>query len=166
MSLDPEQKMNVALFRFSLIAPLLNNQVEDTNAYLEMVSSKQHDVPHYGRREYSAKTIRLWLLHYRQGGLDSLIPPTRKDKGVPRSIAPALGEKLLEMRRERSDLSVQLFYDELVRHGVLLRHETSYYSVYRFLKRHNLHKAPPETKAIQKDRKKFAFDQVQPSLAG
>jgi len=160
MALDSEQKMNVALFRFSLIAPLLNNQVEDPNAYLEMVSSKPHDVPHYGRREYSAKTIRLWLSHYRQGGLDSLMPPTRKDKGVPRSIAPALGEKLLELRGERPDLSVQLFYDELVRQGVLLRHETSYYSVYRFLKRYSLHKAPPETKATQKDRKKFAFDQV------
>jgi putative transposase len=160
MALKPEQKMDVALFRFSLIAPLLNNQADDPNAYLEMVSSKPHDVPHYGRREYSAKTIRLWLSSYRQGGLDNLLPAVRKDKGIPRSISPALGEKLLELRRERPEFSVQLFYDEMVRQGILLSCETSYYSVYRFLKKHGLHKLPPETKANHKDRKKFAYDQV------
>lgn len=160
MALKPEQKMDVALFRFSLIAPLLNNQAEDPNAYLEMVSSKPHDVPHYGRREYSAKTIRLWLSSYRQGGLDNLLPAVRKDNGIPRSISPALGEKLLELRRDRPEFSVQLFYDEMVRQGILLSCETSYYSVYRFLKKHGLHKLPPETKANHKDRKKFAYDQV------
>ncbi len=160
MALKPEQKMDVALFRFSLIAPLLNNQVEDPHAYLEMISSKVHDVPHYGRREYCAKTILTWLSYFRQGGLDSLLPAVRKDKGIPRSIAPALGDKLLELRREHPEFSVQLFYDEMVRRGVLLASETSYYSVYRFLKKHGLHKVPPETKSAQKDRKKFAHDQV------
>jgi transposase InsO family protein len=160
MALKPEQKMEVALFRFSLIAPLLNNQIEDAHAYLEMISSKPHDVPHYGRREYSAKTIRTWLSSYRQGGLDSLLPAVRKDKGIPRSIAPALGEKLLELRRDHPEYSVQLFYDQMVRQGILLGCETSYYSVYRFLKKHGLHKMYPETKSSQKDRKKFAYDQV------
>jgi putative transposase len=51
MALSAGQKMDVALFRFSLIAPLLNNQVEDSKAYLEMISSQVHDVPHYGPRE-------------------------------------------------------------------------------------------------------------------
>lgn len=48
----------------------------------------------------------------------------------------------------------------MVRQGTLLSCETSYYSVYRFLKKHGLHKLPPETKSAQKDRKKFAYDQV------
>lgn len=160
MALSKEQKMDVALFRFSLIAPMLNNQVEDPGAYLEMVSSRPHDVPHYGRREYSAKTIRTWLSSYRQGGLDSLLPSVRKDKGIQRSIAPALGEQILELRKEHSDFSVRLFYDELIRKGVLLQCETSYHSVYRLLKKHCLHKVSPEAKAAQKDRKKFAYDQV------
>jgi len=45
MALSKEQKMEVALFRFDLIAPLLNNQVKDPKAYLEMVASQVHDVP-------------------------------------------------------------------------------------------------------------------------
>lgn len=160
MALTKEQKMDVALFRFSLIAPLLNNQVDEPNTYLEMVSSKVHEVPYYGRKEYSAKTIRSWLNAYRQGGLDSLLPAIRKDKGVPRSITKALGEKIIEMRKEHPEFSVQLFYDEMARQGVLLRRETSYHSVYRFLKKHGLHRASFETKTAQKDRKKFAYDQV------
>mgnify|MGYP000926508583 CR=1 FL=1 len=155
MALTKEQKMDVALFRFSLIAPLLNNQVDEPNTYLEMISSKVHEVPHYGRREYSAKTIRCWLNSYRQEGLDSLLPAVRKDKGVPRSIAPALGERIIDMRKEHPEFSVQLFYDQMVRQGIFLGCETSYYSVYRFLKKHGLHKLPPETKSAQKDRRIF-----------
>ena len=87
--------MDVALFRFSLIAPLLNNQVEDSKAYLESdFFPSGHDVPHYGPREYPAKTIRSWLSSYRQGGLIGLLPANRKDKGISRTISPALGEKL------------------------------------------------------------------------
>ena len=160
MALSAGQKMDVALFRFSLIAPLLNNQVEDSKAYLEMISSQVHDVPHYGPREYSAKTIRSWLSSYRQGGLDSLLPANRKDKGISRTISPALGEKLLGLLRDNPEFSVQHYYDQMVCQGILLSCETSYYSVYRFLKKHGLHRVPPEVKAAQKDRKKFAHDQV------
>jgi hypothetical protein len=60
LALTEEQKMEVALFRFGLIAPLLNNQVDDSKAYLEKISSQVHDVPYYGRREYSERTIRRW----------------------------------------------------------------------------------------------------------
>jgi len=51
-NLTEEQEMEVALFRFGLIAPLLNNQVEDSMAYLEMLASQVHAVTYYGRREF------------------------------------------------------------------------------------------------------------------
>jgi len=51
-NLTEEQEMEVALFRFGLIAPLLNNQVEDSMAYLEMLASQVHAVMYYGRREF------------------------------------------------------------------------------------------------------------------
>jgi len=51
-NLTEEQEMEVALFRFGLIAPLLNNQVEDSMAYLEMLASQVHAVMYYVRREF------------------------------------------------------------------------------------------------------------------
>ncbi len=160
MALNAEQKMDVALFRFGLIAPLINNQIENPRSYLESICSRIHDVPHYGRREYSERTLLTWVSAYRQGGLDRLMPSERKDKGLSRTINTPLGEKLIELRQEYAGLSVQLFYDQMLKDGVVMRHEASYHSVYRFLKRHGLHKPAPESKAALKDRKKFAHDQV------
>lgn len=75
--------MEVALFRFGLIAPILNKQVDDTNAYLEIVASQVHEVPYYGKKDYNAKTIRIWYYNYRKGGLDALKPKCRNDKEIP-----------------------------------------------------------------------------------
>lgn len=159
MSLNEEQKMDVALFRFSLLAPILNNQVDDVNAYLEKVASTVYDVPHYGRRQYSARTVRRWLWAYRRDGLDALKPQRRKDSGSFRSIPQALQDKILDARRDSPLASVTLFYEELLRSGILLRADASYYSVYRLLRKHGLVRVPDQAGPI-KERKKFAFDQV------
>lgn len=157
--LTEETKMEVALFRFGLIAPILNNQAQDVTAYLETVSSQVHDVPHYGKREYSAKTIRCWLNQYRHGGLDALKPQKRKDKGTSRAISATLGEKIISWRREYPSLSVMLLYEQMIREGILLRSEVSYHTVYRFLKNRGLEK-PLIDQVPVKDRKKFAYEQV------
>jgi len=154
-----EAKMEIALFRFGLIAPILNHQVLDVTAYLETVSSRIHDVPYYGKREYSAKTIRCWLNQYRHEGLDALKPQKRKDKGTSRVISETLGEKIIAYRREYPSISVMLLYDQMIREGILLRSEVSYHSVYRYLKNRGLEK-PLVDQVTAKDRKRFAYDQV------
>lgn len=159
MALTEEIKMEVALFRFGLIAPILNNQVDDINTYLETVSSGIHDVPHYGKREYSSKTIRCWLNQYRHGGLDALKPQRRKDKGSSRSIPAALGEKIIAYRKEHPGFSVMLLYEQMVKEGIFFKSDVSYYTVYRYLKYRGLEK-PSINNIPIKDRRKFAFDQV------
>lgn len=160
MALTEEQKMEVALFRFGLIAPLLNNQVDDSKAYLEKISSQVHDVPYYGRREYSERTIRRWLWDYRRDNLDGLKPKSRKDKGCSRVISEELGKKIIEFRQENPAFSVMLLYEKMVKEGLILRFEVSYYSVYRYLKQRNLARPLVEDTVSIKDRKPFAYDEV------
>ena len=45
-----KDKELIALFRYGLIAPLLTDTVSSHTAYLDEVSAKIHDVPHYGLR--------------------------------------------------------------------------------------------------------------------
>jgi putative transposase len=160
LALTKEQKMEVALFRFGLIAPLLNNQVDDAKAYLEKICSQVHDVPYYGRREYSERTIRRWLWDYRRDNLDGLKPKSRKDKGSSRVISEELGKKIIEFRQENPAFSVMLLYEKMVKEGLILRYEVSYYSVYRYLKQRNLASPLVEDKVSIKDRKPFAYDEV------
>lgn len=159
MAITEAMKMEVALFRFGLVAPIINNQVDDVNAYLETVSSRIHDVPHYGKKEYTSKTIRVWLNEYRHGGLDALKPQKRKDQGSSRAICAALGEKIIAYRNEHPGFSVMLLYDQMAKEGILLRSDVSYHTVYRFLKYRGLEK-PLLDQVTVKDRKKFAFEQV------
>jgi transposase InsO family protein len=159
MAITEEMKIEVALFRFGLIAPIINNQVDDVNAYLETVSSRVHDVPHYGKKEYTSKTIRIWLNEYRHGGLDALKPQKRKDRGSSRVISNTLGEKIIAYRNEHPAFSVMLLYEQMAKEGMLLRSDVSYHTVYRFLKYRGLEK-PSLDQVTVKDRKKFAFEQV------
>lgn len=160
MALNEEQKLEIALFRFGLIAPLLNNQVDDPKAYLEKITSQIHDVPYYGKREYCERTIRRWLWDYRRDNLDGLKPQNRKDKGTSRVISDELGKKIINYRHDNPGLSVMLFYDQMAREGLILRSEVSYHSVYRFLKARNLVKPLVEESAQPKDRKRFAYNEV------
>jgi transposase InsO family protein len=159
MALTDDQKMDVALFRFGLIAPLLNNQVDDPKGYLEMLSNQVFDVPHLGRRDYSAKTFRCWVWNYRRDNIEGLKPQNRRDRGFSRVISAGLGAKIIAFRQENPTLSVKLLYDQMIREGILLRSEVSYHSVYRFLKERKLSK-PLAGVAPVKDRKPFAFDEV------
>lgn len=160
MAMTKDQQLEVALFRFGLIAPLLNHQVDDPKAYLESVASQVHDVPYYGRKEYRPKTIQGWLNSYRKHNLDGLKPQARRDKGSSRVITDELGKAVIAFRQQHPGLSVVLLYDLMVKQGVLLRSEVSYYSVYRFLKYRRLAKPQLEESPPVKDRKRFAYEEV------
>src|SRR6056297_646528 len=108
---DREQ---IALFRFSLISPILNGQVEKQSKYLAKVAAKKHNVPYYGVREYSPKTIEEWVRNYRKKGFNGLKPKSRNDKGKSRKLTPELKEILLKARKEHPDRSVSLLYDQLI----------------------------------------------------
>lgn len=66
--------------RFSLISPILNGQVNNRKDYYAQISSKPVEMPHYGIRKYSPKTIESWYCDYMRGGLDALKPGYRKDR--------------------------------------------------------------------------------------
>lgn len=53
-----------------------------------------------------------------------------------------------------------LLYEQLLKDGILLRSEVSYHSVYRFLANRGLAKPLIDQPVVVKDRKKFAYDEV------
>lgn len=95
MSLTKEEKMNVAMFRYGLIAPVLQHTVNDPGAYLEDLVGKLHEVPHYGQRQYSKKTLQRWIAAYRRENLDGLLPQVHQDKAVPRAISADMADEIV-----------------------------------------------------------------------
>jgi putative transposase len=147
----------IALFRFSLISPILNGQVVNQKEYLAEVTAKVHDVPYYGPKEYVPKTVQGWLRDYHRGGFEALKPKKRSDRGKSRKIYPELKANLLKLRRENMNVSVSLFYDQLIAKKIILPSDISYSTVYRMFKREDLLYNSPRKEG---DRRRFAHDTV------
>jgi len=154
---DEKVRESIALFRYGLIAPILNGQVSCQKTYLEEVAGKKHQVPYYGEKEFTPKTISCWLLDYRRAGFAGLNPKGRADKGQCRKLNAQQEERLLSLRQQHRDMPVSVFYDQLVGQGEILPKEVSYATVYRFLRKHELIAKGAPTK---QERKRFAYDKV------
>lgn len=123
----------IALKRFSFIAPVLNGQIDTQLRYFEELCSNPIELPHYGIKTYSPKTLAKWLSDYRHGGLDALKPGYRSDRGQSRKISPELIEKIVEKKRELPRANNRIVYEELVKDGVILPNLLSQSTYYRFL---------------------------------
>lgn len=96
--LDDNTRNAIALKRFSLISPVLNGQVPNNKAYYCEVTEKPIEMPYYGAKKYSPKTLEAWYCDYMYGRLEALKPRPRGDKGGSRRINDELGEKIIEKK--------------------------------------------------------------------
>jgi len=151
--------MDVAMFRYGLIAPILQNTVDDPAAYLADISAKTHDVPHYGQRSYSKKTIQRWIVAYKRDNLDALKPRVREDKNISRVISPETSEEILRYRQAHPNWSVKLLYEQMLKEDLIAPGEFSYHTFYRFLRGRSLAKSQEDSMG-GRERRKFAFDEV------
>lgn len=155
--MEEKDRENIALFRYGLIAPILNGQVSCQKEYLAEVTGKIHQVPYYGPREFTPKTLSWWLLAYRREGFEGLKPKRRSDRGQSRKLTLEQEEHLLLLRKQRRDLPASVFYDQLVDKGEILPKEVSYATIYRLLKKHGL---IGKEAAKYTERKRFSYDTV------
>jgi putative transposase len=56
--MDEKKREEIALRRFALISPVVNGFEQNAAAYFRSVCEQPIDMPHYGTREYSPKTLR------------------------------------------------------------------------------------------------------------
>ncbi|MGI6436241.1 MAG: helix-turn-helix domain-containing protein [Syntrophomonadaceae bacterium] len=157
--LDNEKREQIALKRFSLISPVLNGQVTNQKEYFIEVTGKAINMPHYGMRMYSPKTIAGWLNGYRRGGIDALKPGCRSDRGKSRKINDELVEIIREKRLQEPRINSSMLYDSLVKDGMILPQDISIATFYRFLA------ANPDLTAVkepgeEKEMKRFAHQYI------
>ena len=109
--MDEKLKEKIALFRFSLIAPILNNTFTEptVKAYLETICAKVYDVPYFGKREYAPSTIKGWYLAYRKYGIEGLYPSQRSDKGKSRSLSQTVKQFITDAKTLRPKRSACTF---------------------------------------------------------
>jgi putative transposase len=156
--MDEEQKKQVAVFRFGVIADFVTGGELDRGQQTRLLAAKcarKWNIP-FSRRTYVARrTIRQWIARYRDGGsrLEALYPKDRTDSGRPRSIDEETAAALVLVRHEMPTATVAAVIEvmkrrRLVSPGVRLAPT----SVWRFFTRHGL---MPSSTAPAVDRRKF-----------
>ncbi len=157
---DKQHHEAVALFRYGLIAELLDIGRQGLYKKLREKAARDYDIPGSTRRRVAPETLRGWLRDYRRGGFDALLPKPRRDNGLTRAIPREVADLLLETKDKNRALSVPLLIAEVRRTGavpteLILAPAT----VHRLLAQQGLNRPQP-TDNSTKDRRHFAFEKA------
>ena len=156
---DKEIK-DLALFRFSLIAPVVNDTyaAASKSQYFRDVASKSYTLPNGVTANFSAGTIKKWYLDYKNGSFDDLIPKTRSDSGRPRVISNDAITKIKDLKEMFPYITGTLIYRKLVEEAYIKSSQTSLASILRYIRDNNLKRSqvePVERRAFEME---FAND--------
>lgn len=150
-----QKKTDIALLRYALIAPVLQENVGVAAEYFREVSAKHYEVPHLGKKRFKAATLKLWLKQYRKDGFDALKPKTRQDKGDSRKITGELAGIIAETVKQYPVSSCAAIYRLLISEGHIVMGAVAEGTVRDYIKVNGLkHQSPHEP------RKKFEHEHV------
>jgi transposase InsO family protein len=143
--MSDEKYEEIALFRYGLIAQVLNDQDVRQTKYFKKQSKKEHDVPYYGKKRYKANTFKDWLRRYRKGGFDALKPNTRSDKAKSRKIKESAERVIKERIAEFPFLSASALYRLLVAEGQIMKTDFNEGTLRKYIKDNKLrdHRGDP-----------------------
>jgi putative transposase len=152
---EKKRRTDIALFKYALIAPVLQQQVSVQIEYFREVASKEHEVPHIGRRRFKADTLKKWLKQYRQKGFDAFLPKQREDKGSSRKIDEVIGDVIRKYVCKYSGLSSSAVYRLLIAEGEVQPGQFNEGTLRKYIQSNGL-----KTTVTPEPRKKFEHDCV------
>ena len=153
--MDEKLRREIALFRFSLIAPILNNTYPNKTVkdYLEEICAKVYDSPLGLKKEYAPSTIKEWLRLYKTKGIDGLYPKNRSDKGESRKLKAEVKELVISLKKANPERTAKSIYQEIIITTKVKPFELSLSTVQRYIKNLDL-----STDSNIKDRRAFEFE--------
>jgi len=135
----PGQPTDHALWRFSIISPLLHRGEDSPPLYkeIEAIAQKTYYTPEGREKNISADTVRYWLGRYKNLGLEGLRNKVRKDHSST-SVPDLIQERLQSIRLEHPLFTIKRLLQQLQKDAVWDGRKPSRSSLYRFAKTHHL----------------------------
>ncbi|AOZ77269.1 integrase [Clostridium pasteurianum DSM 525 = ATCC 6013] len=151
-----EFNQKIALFRYSLIAPIITNTFTQTSVkdYLAEIAAKSYTLPNGKKKEYSPATIKGWLVQYRKYGIDGLYPKSRADKGTSRKISNETKEFIINSKLNSPKKTAKYIYHEVIAKGFESETSISLSTVTRFINKAKI----GSKKLVPDDRRAFEFE--------
>lgn len=145
--------LELAHFRFGLIAPVIQNTFPDVsaNAYYRRVTEEPISLPDGRIFKYNPGTLQKWVNYYRQFGMDGLIQKPRVDKGTSRKLNDVAIEEIFRLREAYPKINATMIHTMLLK-DAFIAPDVSVRAVQRFIKENDLKSA---RNINIKDRKAF-----------
>lgn len=153
--MDEKTRQDIALFKYSLIAPLVTKTYTQNSAkdYLEEITARVHDSPR-GPREYAPATLKGWLRLYHKHGIDGLYPKVRSDKGKLRKLPDEVKDFIIAAKKDNPKRTAKSIYQELLAKGYVHFKDISLSTIQRFISKANISRKKLESL----DMKAFEFE--------
>ena len=134
-------KNNIALFKYAIIAPLINETIEypSKEAFYRAAAEKKYKLPNGQEVIVTAGTIKRWYLDYKKNGYESLKPKSRTDEGFSRKIPIDCINNILEIKEKYPHITGKAIYKKMIEEGYIDKSKVSVASLYRFLNNNKLH---------------------------
>ena len=131
-----ETQRDVALFKFSLIAPVVAGTFTQATKmdYYRETCEKEHRLPDGRTVKLSPLTLKKWYWLYTDGGLEALVPKARSDQGMPRVLSKDVCGQIQAYKKHFPHITGKKIYELLIKDGYLKKEDASLDSVYRYLK--------------------------------
>ena len=135
MTLD--QKQAIALFRYSIIAPLETGAYDpgkSKNDFFRDAASKTYIDPEGKPRKISFHTIKKWHRYYKSDGFEGLMPKSRSDEGESRALDQDHKEQIRYLLDKYPRITAAETYRKLLSNGSIDIGEVSLSTVERFVR--------------------------------
>lgn len=134
--MDQEKQQDIALMRYSAIAPLITGLKEDytsMEAFFRDASAKGVTSPDGTIKHYSPSAIKHWYQYYKQDGFKGLLPSGRSDCGKPRKLDGELQEQIRYLKSNYPRMSAAAIFRQLQDNGSIKSGDVSESTVNRYI---------------------------------
>lgn len=114
---DDEGAIQLALFRYGVIAPIADREFPapgEVAATAREIATREHYLPGRGPIRLSERTVYAWLAAWRTGGIEALRPIRRKDRGRSRVLGDDVLARAIRLRKEVPKRRTKTILDILV----------------------------------------------------
>jgi putative transposase len=148
----------IALFRFSIISPVIHNSQDNQASYFKDMADNQYTLPDGSSRKFYWRTFKSWLRLYREKGFDGLKPKNRTDTGVSRVVSGEL-ENIIRVKLDMfPSISAAMLYRILTEEGSISSGSPSEGTLRLYIKTMGLRPKPDQPDPRKKFEKPFVND--------
>jgi transposase InsO family protein len=121
---EDEAAIEMALFRYGIIAPILELDPASQQTVGELVdeiTARPYHLHSRGRVSVRPRTVYAWLALYRRHGIQGLRSKWREDRGCQRVLKTEVIERAIALRRENPRRKTRTLIDIMKREGTLCK---------------------------------------------